>query len=90
MAKEATNYMCDSIPEDWKGELWADLEEADGYKKYFTVDGHDDPYCTQEEFEFWALEKEKPSKYFLRKAIGLQKIIFLYFLKNFYLSLKKN
>lgn len=59
MAKEATNYLSDSIPEDWKDEIWADLNAPDGYKKYFTVDGHDDPYCTQQELEFWVLEKEE-------------------------------
>ncbi len=38
--------------------LFEDLETANGYKKYFTVESHDDPFCSQEEFEFWVLEKE--------------------------------
>ena len=60
MAKEipVDGYQSGSIPEDWEELLFEDLETANGYKKYFTVESHDDPFCSQEEFEFWVMEKE--------------------------------
>ena len=78
MAKEVSKvgYRTDSIPEEWKAEIIADMKSADGYKKYFSVEGHDDPFCTQEEFEFWVMEKEAvmPNGYFHDKKQEIEDI----------------
>ena len=86
MAKEISEqgYHTDSIPEEWKDEIIDDMESEDGYKKYFSVEGHDDPFCTQEEFEFWVMEKEAvmPNGYFHDEKQDIEDISLAVWLKR--------